>query len=206
MTRRRGVLLVPQKDLDHAKSRMLVTAPRRREFAVAMLRRTLEAATGAAFDEVVAVFDNPADAFEVADLDVVPFFPGVSGLNESLVVAERVVRTRWGAVPLTVMPADLPLATPELILEARALAAGHQRAFLPDISSRGTTLLFAAERAALRPAYGLQSASAHERDGAVRLDSSGALDLLRHDVDNMADLFVANFRFEEGRKRWEETA
>jgi 2-phospho-L-lactate guanylyltransferase len=201
----RGVLLVPQKDLDHAKSRMLLTQSGRRELAVAMLRRSLAAAIEVGFDAVVVVLDNEADEHEIADLDVIAYCPRVAGLNESLAIADRSTRLRWGAVRRTVMPADLPLATPELLDRALRLTASDERAFLPDMSTRGTTLLFAGPSSALMPAYGPYSAQVHERGGARLLEADG-LDPLRHDVDDMADLFIANLRFEAGRKRWDETA
>jgi 2-phospho-L-lactate guanylyltransferase len=199
-----GVLLVPQKDLDQAKSRMFLTPSRRRELAVAMLRRTLRAAAAARFAAVLVVLDNPADAIEIADLEVIPFHPGVAGLNASLSAAEEAVRTLWGAVPLTVMPSDLPLATPALLDRSLRWAARHERAFIPDRSSRGTTMLFAGPGAALWPAYGPRSADAHERQGARRM-LRGDLDLLRQDIDDLADLAVMNLRFEDVQ-RWEETA
>jgi 2-phospho-L-lactate guanylyltransferase len=199
-----GVLLVPQKDLDQAKSRLNLAPDRRREVAVAMLRRTLRAAAAARFRAVVVVLDNRADATEVADLDVTPFHPGVSGLNASLSAAEEAVRTLWGAVALAVLPADLPLATPALLDRALQCAARHERAFIPDRSSRGTTMLFAGPGAALQPAYGPQSAAAHERQGACRLRQRG-LDLLRRDVDDLADLAAASRRFED-LQGWEAAA
>jgi 2-phospho-L-lactate/phosphoenolpyruvate guanylyltransferase len=203
MTGDRGVLLVPQKDLDQAKGRMLLPPQRRRELAVDMLRQTLAAAAGVQFAAVVVVLDNLADAEEIADLDVIPYWSGRPGLNESLTAAERMVRSKWGDVPLTVMPSDLPLATAELLEQALSVAERYERAFLPDICTGGTTMLFAGPEAPLRPAYGPHSAHAHEKQGARRLINRG-LDLLRHDVDDLADLLVAHLRFEE-RQRWEQT-
>ncbi|MCW2856923.1 MAG: hypothetical protein JWR52_2538 [Marmoricola sp.] len=202
MTGDRGVLLVPQKDLDLAKSRMLLPPQDRRKLAVDMLRQTLAAASGVNFAAVVVVLDNLADAEEIADLDVLPHWSGRAGLNESLTAAERMVRTKWGGAALTVMPSDLPLATPELLEQALGVAERYERAFLPDICTGGTTMLFAGPGAALRPAYGPHSAHVHEKQGARRLVTRG-LDLLRHDVDDLAQLLVAHLRFEE-RQRWEE--
>jgi 2-phospho-L-lactate guanylyltransferase len=199
-----GVLLVPQKDLDLAKSRLFLTPARRRELAVAMLRSTLRAATAARFTAVFVVLDNPADAGEVADLDVVPLHPGTVGLNAALTAAEEAVRTLWATVPLTVMPADLALATPALIDRSLRCAARYERAFIPDISGMGTTMLFAGPGASLRPAYGQQSAAVHEQQGAHRLTHQD-LTLLRHDVDDVSGLAVANRLFPE-RERWRETA
>jgi 2-phospho-L-lactate guanylyltransferase len=199
-----GALLIPQKDLDLAKSRLHLAPSRRRELAVAMLRHTVRAATAARFTAVLVVLDNPDDAGEVADLDAVPFHPGVVGLNDSLTAAEEAVRMQWGPVPLTVMPSDLALATPALLDRSLRWAARYERAFIPDSSGRGTTMLFAQQGAPLRPAYGPRSAAAHQQQGAHRLVHE-ALGLLQHDVDDVADVAVANLRFEE-RERWEETA
>jgi 2-phospho-L-lactate guanylyltransferase len=204
MTGHTGVLLVPQKDLDRAKSRMFLAPARRRDLAVAMLRRTVRSASEAQFAAVLVVLDNPADASVIADLDVIAFHPGVSGLNASLAAAEEAARSMYGAVPLTVMPSDLALATPALLDRATRWAARHERAFIPDSSGRGTTMLFAGPGVALSPAYGLGSADAHERQGARRMLRDD-LDLLRHDVDDLADLAVMNLRFEDVQ-RWEETA
>ena len=204
MTAAPGIVLVPQKNLDQAKSRLRLAPPRRRELAVAMLRRTLRTATAARFAAVVVVLDNPADAVEVADLDVVAFHPGVFGLNAALSAAEVAVRAQWGEVSLTVLPSDLPLATPTCLDRSLRWASRHKRAFIPDMSSRGTTMLFAAPGVALRPAYGPHSAQAHERQGACRM-IHGGLDRLRQDVDDLADLAAVNVRLEDPQ-RWEETA
>ena len=59
-------------------------------------------------------------------------------------------------------------------------------------------MLFAGPGAALRLAYGPQSADAHERQGACRL-RHGGLELLRQDVDDMADHALVNRRFEDIR-------
>lgn len=202
MTADHGVLLVPQKDLDRAKSRMFLAPARRRELAVGMLRRTLRAAATARFAAVVVVLDNPADASVVADLDVIPFHSGAAGLNPSLVAAADVARAAWGDVPLTVMPSDLPLATPALLDRSLRWASRYERAFIPDRSSCGTTMLFAGPRADLSPAYGLHSADAHERQGARRI-LRGDLDLLRQDCDDLADLALMSLPVEALTSRLE---
>jgi 2-phospho-L-lactate/phosphoenolpyruvate guanylyltransferase len=142
MTIDSAVLLVPQKDLDIAKGRLALAPTRRRQLAVAMLRRALVAATAARFGAVMVVLDNPDDEQVFSDLDVMAFHSGLRGLNASLVAAEEEVRTRWGSIPLAVMPADLPFATPDLLDRSLCLAAPYDRAFIPDRSARGTTLLF----------------------------------------------------------------
>ncbi|GAB7004908.1 2-phospho-L-lactate guanylyltransferase [Nocardioides sp. AN3] len=196
----RPVLLVPQKDLAKAKGRMSLAAPRRRELAVAMLRNTVTAAQAANVRQVVVVLDNPHDEHEIADLDALAFSPGTYGMNPSLSAAEELVRMLWGHVPLVVVPTDLPLITTSLVDRALRRAAGDERAFIPDRSGTGTTLLFAGPAAPLRPAYGLGSAVAHERQGARRILDED-LERLRHDVDNVSDLHAAQLRLEHGSLR-----
>lgn len=61
--------------------------------------------------------------------------------------------------------------------------------FIPDAEGTGTVLLTALTPAAMRPAFGPASASAHETAGALRLDVD--LPRLRRDVDTPADLRAA---------------
>jgi 2-phospho-L-lactate guanylyltransferase len=204
MTGDSTVLLVPQKDLAVAKSRLALTPSRRRELAVAMLRRALVAATAARFAVVVVVLDNPDDDEVFSDLDVMAFHSRLRGLNTSLEAAEEAVRARWGPVPLAVMPADLPFVTPELLDRSLRAAAPHDRAFLPDRSARGTTLLFAGADVVLEPAYGPGSAAAHLAQGAHRIDDDH-LGLLRHDIDDVNDLAEASIHSRHS-ERWDETA
>jgi 2-phospho-L-lactate/phosphoenolpyruvate guanylyltransferase len=196
------VLLVPQKNLDQAKSRLTLPRARRRQLAVAMLRAVLTSATAAGFAAVVVVLDEPDDEREVADLDVTAFHPGCQGLNASLAAADEAARTWYGPVRLAVVPADLPLVTPGLLDLSLRAAEPHARAFIADRSSTGTTLLFAGAGVALRPAYGPGSAAAHAAQGAHRIDDAD-LDLLRRDVDDLTDLAAANIHFRH-TERWGE--
>lgn len=61
--------------------------------------------------------------------------------------------------------------------------------FVPDAEGTGTVLLTALTPAAMRPAFGPASASAHQRAGALRLEVD--LPRLRRDVDTPADLRTA---------------
>jgi 2-phospho-L-lactate/phosphoenolpyruvate guanylyltransferase len=70
-----------------------------------------------------------------------------------------------------------------------AQPARPEMVFLPDAEGSGTVLLTALDPAAMRPAFGPASASAHEAAGAHRLDAD--LPRLRRDVDTRDDLRTA---------------
>lgn len=93
------------------------------------------------------------------------------------------------AEPVAALTADLPALRPAGLARALALAAHHHRSFVPDHAGTGTALLAAARGADLGPSFGLESAAAHQRSGAVRiaLDEPG----LRQDVDLPEDLDAA---------------
>ena len=90
------------------------------------------------------------------------------------------------------LQADLPaLRTAELAdALAQALSAfrvgSAQRAFCADTQGEGTTLLVASAEVELAPRFGIRSATAHERTGALRL--VGDWPGLRCDVDRPEDL------------------
>lgn len=87
-----------------------------------------------------------------------------------------------------VLLGDLPALRPEELATALRVATGHPRAFVPDAQGTGTVLLTALPGWPLRPAFGPDSAAAHERD-SVRLDLD--LPTLRTDVDDDAALAAA---------------
>jgi hypothetical protein len=89
-----------------------------------------------------------ADVTEVADLDVIPFHPGVSGLNASLSAAEEAVRTLWGAIPLAVLPADT-------CRWRRRLCSTGRFGVRRDMSGLSSRTCHLAERRCSSPARGL---------------------------------------------------
>jgi 2-phospho-L-lactate guanylyltransferase len=96
--------------------------------------------------------------------------------------------------PTGVLLADLPALTPDDLEAAlqvvhRALGADRRAAFVPDAQGVGTVLLAGCTPADLVPRFGPDSAAAHERAGATRLDL--LLPRLRRDVDTATDLAAA---------------
>jgi 2-phospho-L-lactate guanylyltransferase len=95
-----------------------------------------------------------------------------------------------GPVPVAALTGDLPALRPaELTAGLSEAGAAGGRAFVPDASGAGTTLLTAPSGAALRPRFGPGSAAAHASSGATPL--LGPWPSLRRDVDTAADLAAA---------------
>jgi GTP cyclohydrolase II len=187
-------VLVPQKALSRAKSRLELPDRQRRALAVAMLRDLLAtlAATGAVA-EVLMLWDDPRDAAVLqAEDQPRPWLPvtrmsaaGLS-LNEALTRAAAMARGN-GAGAIAVLPGDLPALTATDLELCLARAAAHPRAFLPDAAGSGTTVLTALAGQPLDPRYGPASTVAHVISGAHLLDPDG-LDRVRADVDDLAAL------------------
>ena len=189
------VVVVPVKPPALGKSRLVgLTDEQRRELAEAFAHDTVAAA--AATDGVEAVL-VVTDDFRLAaglrgtGVEVMP--DGVSeDLNETLVQAAAEVVRRWpDAVPVALC-ADLPGLRPDelagVLAEAVAEVSAGRTAFVRDRAGIGTTL-YAAAGDAFAPWFGVASASAHERAGAVEIGSSAAS--VRADVDDLADLGAA---------------
>jgi 2-phospho-L-lactate guanylyltransferase len=130
---------------------------------------------------VVSGDDDTRAAASGLGADVVTDPPGGGGLGAA-------VRAGLASVtgPAAVLLPDLPCLRPQDLTHAlekvsEALACGASSAFVPDADGVGTVLLAGPAPDLLRPRFGGASASAHQADGATRLD----LDLprLRRDVD-----------------------
>jgi 2-phospho-L-lactate guanylyltransferase len=189
-------VVVPAKRLSIAKSRLRpVTAGRpepaaaHAELVLALLADTVAAARAApAGDADLVVTDDPAaerlgrglGAGTVAD-------EPDAGLNPALAHGAACVPG-----PVAALSSDLPALRPSELGAALAAAGGaavdRPRAFVPDASGRGTTLLTAVG-VPLDPHFGAGSAAAHAAGGALRL--SGDWPGLRRDVDTGEDLRAA---------------
>jgi 2-phospho-L-lactate/phosphoenolpyruvate guanylyltransferase len=184
------VVLVPVKRSAVAKSRLTgITAGERAELARAFPADCAEAALrAAAVRQVVAITDDEEAARTLRALgaEVIPDEPD-AGLNPALEHAAGHARGRYGAVPLAVLSGDLPALRPGELGTALERAGRCRRAFLPDRSGRGTTLLAAVADAPLEPRFGVDSCRAHAAGGAERIGGEG-LDSVRRDVDTVADL------------------
>ena len=194
-TRPTCVVVVPVKPPALGKSRLVgLTDEQRRELAEAFALDTVAAARATAGVETVLVVTDDfrlASTLRGVGVEVMP--DGVSeDLNETLVQAAAEVVRRWpGAVPVALC-ADLPgLLSDELaavLAEATAEVAAGRAAFVRDRAGIGTTLS-AAPADAFAPSFGLDSAAAHVRGGAVEIGSAAAS--VRADVDDLADLGAA---------------
>ena len=180
--------MVPVKALPSAKSRLAVAVPDPGQHAAlvrAIRADTLAAVRRAAsVARIVVVADaggvEAADAVEVI-LQTEP------GLNAGLRAGAEYAARRWPDDGVAALMADLPALQPEELDAALLVAAAVPAAFVADATGAGTTLLTAAPRTALNPAFGRGSAARHARQAHPVAGGPG----LRHDVDTEADLFRA---------------
>lgn len=183
-------VVVPVKRLALAKSRLGGIYP---GLALAFAQDTVAAALASAAvarvivvtddDDVRAAVGGPSGLGVVVRPDV-----RRGGLNEAVRSGASYAVALAGPHPVAALPSDLPALLPDRLEAALAAASGHDRAFVPDAVGTGTTLL-SATLGVLHPHYGPDSAGAHARGGAARLD--GHWPGLRHDVDTIEDLLAA---------------
>ncbi len=187
------LVVVPVKRLDAAKTR-LSTRPAgvRRHLALAFALDTVAAALGAhGVAEVHVVTDD-----EEVGAAVVPLGAGWvrddtgAGLNEALRHAELVLRHDRPGRDIAALAGDLPALSADVLGRALAMAAEHDRSFVPDAAGTGTTFLAARAGVPLDPRFGPRSCAAHAASGAERLDP-GDSPGLRRDVDTEVDLWDA---------------
>ncbi|MFD8078694.1 2-phospho-L-lactate guanylyltransferase [Streptomyces sp. NPDC059718] len=184
------VVVIPQKDLRLAKSRLELGPRDRRSVARALLRDTVTAARAApGVGEVIVVLDRLQDFDTVDDLGVRPVLTDGPGLNEALRQGEQTARAIHPRCAVASLPADLPFLEPAVLGRALAYARTRDRAFVADAECRGTTLLTASPGQALQPSYGAESRAAHRRSGAHELTEPD-LASLRFDVDHLAHLLL----------------
>ncbi|MDX3761737.1 2-phospho-L-lactate guanylyltransferase [Streptomyces mirabilis] len=184
----RWAVVIPQKDLRLAKSRLALDSRDRQRVASALFRDTVAAARHTpGVSTVIVVVDRIQDLEPVAGLGVGHVLGTGPGLNGALRQGELTARAGHPGCGVAALPADLPLIEPAVLARALAEAGAHDRAFLPDADDEGTTLLTARPGHALGPVYGNGSRRAHRRSGAVELTEPG-LAALRYDLDCLAHL------------------
>ncbi|MFF7213809.1 2-phospho-L-lactate guanylyltransferase [Streptomyces sp. NPDC008238] len=184
------VVVIPQKDLRLAKSRLQLGPRARRSVARALLRDTVTAARAApGVGEVVVVLDRVQDFHTVEDLGVRAVLADGPGLNEAIRQGEQTARALHPRCGVASLPADLPFIEPAVLARALTHARAHDRAFVADAECRGTTLLAASPGQALQPSYGTGSRAAHRRSGAFELTAPD-LAALRFDVDHLDHLLL----------------
>lgn len=182
--------VVALKPTSVAKSRLgELPAPLRQRLAGQMALDTLTA-LAAATDRLVVVTDAPAMARTLGQAGIsakVLVEPDPAGLNNALRAGEGFLRSN-GAERVLACVGDLPALDPESIETATRLMLreGRARAFVPDHSGIGSTMLMA-DGVDLDPHFGGGSAAAHRDSGAVPITGPD-LARLRADVDAPDDL------------------
>jgi 2-phospho-L-lactate/phosphoenolpyruvate guanylyltransferase len=187
-------VVVPVKARSASKTR-LAPDRRRPQLALAFAIDTMDAVAACSVVQSLVVVTDDAEvaaaarglgATVVGELDD-PAVTGFARLNAAL--RYGVAQAHLDAVPTAALTADLPALQPDELTRALAAASAHRRAFVPDHEGSGTSMLTAVRGRALGPEFGIASASAHERSGAVRLD---LVDVpgLRLDVDWQHDLLA----------------
>lgn len=180
-------VILPQKDLRRAKSRMRLSDSDRRSVVMAMFTDTLDAVRGCpGVVRIIVVCDNADDAIALGREGIITQVDGAGGgLNPSIEVGAELARELLPTTHLAVLPADLPGLRPAELARALAIAAGHDRSFIADAAGTGTTLLTAISGHELRPAYGVSSRARHTLMGAVEIGRGNDLESLRDDVDDV---------------------
>ena len=164
----------------------------RSQLALAFATDTMAAVQGSPRVAALAVVtDDPqvAAIARAARADVVeeacdPQLRGFARLNSA--IRQGVAGSRWDALPVAALTADLPALTAHEVTVALDAASEHTRAFVPDHLGVGTSMITAHRGDALDPHFGGHSADAHEVSGAVRLNL--LLPGMRQDVDFPEDL------------------
>jgi 2-phospho-L-lactate/phosphoenolpyruvate guanylyltransferase len=195
------VAIVPVGSLDTAKSRLgeSLDAEERRELAVRLLRRTLEAATAApAIVETLVITPDDEVRRIALEAGARPIRQRGGGLISGLEQA-RDEAVAGGAEAIIVLPIDLPLIAPEEIarIVEPLLADRTDRdsplvVLVPDRHGRGTNALLLAPPQAIEFCFGGDSRAAHvsnaRANGARLVElTNGPLSL---DIDTPEDLLL----------------
>jgi 2-phospho-L-lactate guanylyltransferase len=195
-------IIVPVKGVIGAKTRLgvLLDAQARQELALAFARDTHDAVARTPDVERIVVV---TDERRLDDLSYAPRTELVSegeprGLNAAVGLGIRHARSTDADSRLGVLLGDLPSLRSAHLALALDAALEHRTAFLADWEGTGTTLLTAAPRAALAPAFGAGSAAAHRGLGHVELVLPET-STVRRDVDT-PDALAAADRIGVGRR------
>ncbi len=179
--------LVPVRDPGRAKTRLAGVLGREARAALtgAMLADVVGALQGAGLDRIVVLAGGPvaASAATALGVDVLLDPPGQQGLNAALTAASRRIRANSSIV----VPADLPLLTPE---DVTTLAGTAGEVVVAATHDGGTGGLLRRPAWVIDPIYGGRSAARHllaaRQAGysAERVDIAG----FATDVDDADDL------------------
>jgi 2-phospho-L-lactate/phosphoenolpyruvate guanylyltransferase len=188
---RRAGAVVALKPSEYAKSRLRLPAPLRQRLAWTMALDTLRS-LAEALPRVVVVSAQPSLASRLSRAGIradVVMEPPQSGMNAALTYGADRLRAAGIATVLACV-GDLPalrVASVQRVVEA---SQPFPRAFLPDTSGVGTTMVVA-HAGRLDPHFQGRSAARHRAGGAVPLTDEllgGPLTDARADVDTEVDL------------------
>lgn len=195
-------VVIPVKSLDSAKTRFVPASDGdRSQLALAFAQDVVAVAlVTRIFENVIVVTDDSTATAVLTQQGAHCFaeprlkFPGAatssSNLNTAIRHGVSLSRRLSPDLPVAVITGDLPaLRTQELTAVLRA-ALVHGRAFVPDRTGSGTSLLTVGVGIDPHPRFGIDSAAAHRASGAsdlTRVAGPG----VRCDVDVAADLIAA---------------
>jgi 2-phospho-L-lactate/phosphoenolpyruvate guanylyltransferase len=156
------VAVMPVKRLSYAKGRLAshFEAPERLELARALFEDTLELAERASFLTWLVVSDDATVLTLAADKHLGVLEDRGGGLNAALAQAARHLEARE-ADSMTVVPADLPLAAPEDLLDVIETAHDADVVIVPSGRDGGTNALALRPPGLLEPSFGRDSFAAH---------------------------------------------
>jgi 2-phospho-L-lactate guanylyltransferase len=170
-----------------SKSRLgVLVAPLRERLARCMALDTLTALSEAT-DQLIVVSDDPELPARLARAGIrarVVAEPAPDGMNAALAFGDRLLRDR-GCRRVLASVGDLPALTGAAVGDLLQHTAELHRAFVPDHTGFGTTMLIAAA-GELDPRFQGASAAAHRESGAVAVGDPDPR--LRSDVDAVDDL------------------
>ncbi|MGV8969285.1 MAG: 2-phospho-L-lactate guanylyltransferase [Microbacteriaceae bacterium] len=191
-------VIVPVKGTPSAKSRFGGDASRRAALAEAIALDTVAAVFATPVVELVIVVTSAAAAPQFEALGARVVVENGGGLNAAIALGlaadlADARRSRAGgteeyqSIHTAVLLGDLPALVPAELDAAFTAALAHNRAFVPDVSGSGTTLITAARGSRHAPAFGAGSAELHRAAGYAHLEIHEASGL-RLDVDTAEEL------------------
>lgn len=181
------IALVPVRDPGQGKTRLSGVLGRqaRAALAGAMLADVVSALQGAGIDRIVVLAGGPAasSAATALGVDVLLDPPGERGLDAALAAAARRIR----ATASLVVPADLPLLTPE---DVTTLLATAGEVVVAATHDGGTGALLRRPAWVIDTSYGGRSAARHLLAARSAGYSAERVDLpgFATDVDDADDL------------------
>ncbi|MBO9309442.1 MAG: 2-phospho-L-lactate guanylyltransferase [Chloroflexi bacterium] len=193
--------IVPVKPFVRAKSRLasVLTPEQRKALAERMLRHGLETLSSVSAIAGVMVISRDTRALAIARKYGARTVQesGAPELNAALLRATELARLR-GATGVLVLPADLPLYTPQDIEEVLQLGCHGQTVVLvPDRNEDGTNAMLVKPPALIPYSFGAGSfqrhcALAEQRGAALKIHRSERLSV---DIDTPSDLAFYQAQF-----------